>query len=92
MSESSVFQNIGNVLSRIDEIKRKYGVDRKVAYPGFDYWLEKEVQAEQIEAAENLQVEKNDTQRIDDALHFRQRTRRLRSSHWDRFRKSAVGV
>jgi soluble lytic murein transglycosylase-like protein len=43
MSESSVFQNIGNVLSRIDEIKRKYGVNKTVVYPGFDYWLEREM-------------------------------------------------
>ena len=60
MSESSVFQNIGNVLSRIDEIKRKYGVNRKVAYPGFDYWLDKETQAVQPEATDNLQLEKSE--------------------------------
>jgi len=61
MSESSVFQNIGNVLSRIDEIKRKYGVNKTVAYPGFDYWLEKEMQIEQEEdAVENLRVEKSE--------------------------------
>jgi len=61
MSESSVFQNIGNVLSRIDEIKRKYGVNKTVAYPGFDYWLEREMQVEQEEdAVENLRVEKSE--------------------------------
>ena len=61
MSESSVFQNIGNVLSRIDEIKRKYGVNKTVAYPGFDYWLEREMQVEQEgDAVENLRVEKSE--------------------------------
>ncbi len=61
MSESSVFQNIGNVLSRIDEIKRTYGVNKTVEYPGFDYWLDREMQIEQEEdAVENLQVDKSD--------------------------------
>ncbi len=60
MSESSVFQNIGNVLSRIDEIKRKYGVNKTVAYPGFDYWLDREMQIEHEEdAVENLQLKKS---------------------------------
>lgn len=44
MSESSVFQNIESVLTRIDEIKRKYGVKRKITYPGFDNNFEQELQ------------------------------------------------
>jgi hypothetical protein len=61
MSESSVFQNIGNVLSRIDEIKRKYGVNKQVEYPGFDYWLDREMEIKKEEdSVENLRVEKSD--------------------------------
>ena len=74
MSESSVFQNIGNVLSRIDEIKRKYGVNKTVAYPGFDYWLDREMKIEQEEdAVENLLVEKSDeeTAPAQDTSHIR---------------------
>ena len=51
MSESSVFQNIGNVLSRIDEIKRKYGVNKTVVYPGFDYLLNQEMKDDTEAAA-----------------------------------------
>jgi soluble lytic murein transglycosylase-like protein len=65
MGEDSVFQNIGNVLSRIDEIKRRYGVNSKVVYPGFDYLLDREMKIETPEGASGGEpVEQIDENRV----------------------------
>ncbi len=50
MSGSSIFQNIESVLFRIDEIKRKYGVQRKITYPGFNNSFEQKLQSAETKA------------------------------------------
>ncbi len=42
MSENSIYQNIENVLLRINEIKRRFGIKKSTLYPTFQKKLEEE--------------------------------------------------